>query len=196
MRLADILSQMTVHGMPAMQRYFTMRPADHIGQLLYAFYLFDAGRNDSAFVMATAAAEDSVQRDRAAEVMYGVGARAFQAAGNDTVPATSAPRLDTALLALGRAKAAAADELRPRIQLVLGYAQLTRARDLVQVVARNHQCPAAMQLDTLVTQATENLHGGFAVDSTRVAPILATILPDYQTRTAALLHQACPAPHP
>jgi tetratricopeptide (TPR) repeat protein len=193
LRLATIYRQTrdTAHGMPAIQRYYTLRPADHVGQLLYAFYLYDAGRNDSALAMATAAAEDSAQRDRAAEVEYGVGARSLQLASADTVRAHQMGHVDTALIALARAKADANDELRPRVQLVLGYAQLTRVAVLDQQAERNRSCAPAMALDSLVTSAADNLRAGLPLDSARVAPILEATIPQYRTRVTALVRQVC-----
>lgn len=193
LRLATMYRQQhdTAHGMPAIQHYYTLRPADHIGQLLYAFYLYDVGRNDSALAMATAAAEDSAQRDRAAEVMYGVGARSLQLASTDTVRAHQMGHVDTALIALSRSKAGATDELRPRVQLVLGYAQLTRVAVLDQQAEHNRACAPAMVLDSLVTQASENLRAGLSLDSTRVAPILDSTIPQYRTRVTALVRQVC-----
>jgi tetratricopeptide (TPR) repeat protein len=193
LRLATIYRQQrdTAHGMPAIQHYYTLRPADHVGQLLYAFYLYDTGRNDSALAMATAAAEDSAQRDRAAEVMYGVGARSLQLASTDTVRAHQMGHVDTALIALSRAKAGSTDELRPRIQLVLGYAQLTRVAVLDQQAEHDRACAPAMVLDSLVTQASENLRAGLPLDSIRVAPILDATIPQYRTRVTALVRQVC-----
>lgn len=193
LRLATLYRQQrdTTHGMQAIQHYYTLRPADHVGQLLYAFYLYDAGRNDSALAMATAAAEDTAQRERASEVMYGVGARSLQLASTDTVHAHQVGHVDTALIALSRAREAASDELRPRVQLVLGYAQLTRVAVLDQQAERNRACEPARQLDSLVTQAAENLRAGIALDSARVAPILDGSIPQYRTRVNALVRQVC-----
>jgi len=193
LRLATLYRQQrdTAHGMPAIRHYTALRPADHVGQLLFAFYLYDAGLNDSALAMAISASEDSTQRDRASEVMYGVGARSLQLASSDTVRAHQMGHVDTALIALSRARAGAAPEILPRVQLVLGYAQLTRVAVLDQQAERNRQCDPARQLDSLVTQATENLRAGVALDSARVTPILDTTIPQYRTRVTALVRQVC-----
>ncbi len=194
LRLATLYRQQrdtTTRGMQAIRRFSALRPADHVGQLLFAFYLYDAGMNDSALAMAIAAAEDSTQRDRAAEVMYGVGARSLQLASSDTVRAHQVGHVDTALIALSRSRAAAAPEMLPRVQLVLGYAQLTRVAVLDQQAEHNRQCDPARQLDSLVTQAAENLRAGVALDSARVTPILDTTIPQYRTRVTALVRQVC-----
>jgi len=193
LRLATLYRQQhdTARGMPAIRHYNALRPADHVGQLLFAFYLYDANLNDSALVMAIAAAEDTTQRDRAAEVMYGVGARSLQLASTDTVRAHQMGHVDTSLIALSGARAMAADELRPRVQLVLGYAQLTRVAALDQEAEHNRACAPAMVLDSLVTQAAENLRAGVTLDSARVTPILDGTIPQYRTRVAALVRQVC-----
>jgi hypothetical protein len=193
LRLATLYRQQhdTARGMQAIRHFNALRPADHVGQLLFAFYLYDANLNDSALVMAIAAAEDSTQRDRAAEVMYGVGARSLQLASSDTVRAHQTGHVDTSLIALSRARPIATDELRPRVQLVLGYAQLTRVAALDQEAEHNRVCAPAMVLDSLVTQAAENLRAGVALDSARVTPILDSTIPQYRTRVAALVRQVC-----
>ena len=182
LRLANLYQQQndTTRGIAAIRRYVALRPADRTGLFLYSVFLFNTGQNDSALVLATEATRDSSLRERAGEVLFGVGARML----NDS-------KADTAVLALSRAQTTVATELRPRVSLFLGYAQLGRLAALDQVAEQNRACEPAMQLDSLLSQAADNLRAGIALDSARVAPILEVTVPQYRVRTAAMVSQYC-----
>lgn len=181
-RLASVYQQRadTARGLEAIRRYVALRPSDPTGRFLHAVFLYYVGQNDSALVSASEAVQDSLNRERASEVLFGIGARALQASNTDT-----------ALLALTRAQAGISTELRPRLALFLGYAQMQRVAVLDQLAEQNRQCDAAMQLDSLVVLASQNLTEGMALDSARVAPIVNQTLPAYRTRAGALVSQVC-----
>ena len=187
LRLASIYQQQadTARGLQAIRRYVALRPADRIGQYLYSVYLFNTGHNDSALVFATEAVQDTSIRERAGEVLFGVGARMLQA-----------EKSDSAVLALSRAQTTVAAELRPRVALFLGYAQLAYAATIDRQAEQNRACEPAMRLDSIVTQAATNLEAGMMLDSARVAPILTNTIPQYRQRTAAMVSQYCRARRP
>jgi hypothetical protein len=183
----------TARGMQAIQRYIALRPTDRAGQYLYAVYLYDVGRADSAAALAAEAAQDSTNRDNAAVILFNIGARAFQAAQDTSAAAQPhhAEKLDLAIRALSRAQPIAPSELVPRTGLFLGYAQLMRVAALDHEAEANHACPAAQQLDSLLTRAGDNLRTGVALDSVRVTAILTNTMPQYRERARALVNQIC-----
>jgi tetratricopeptide (TPR) repeat protein len=170
----------TARGIAAIRRYVALRPTDRLGLFLYSVFLFNTGQNDSALVFASEAARDSVLQERAGEVLFGVGARMLNAS-----------KADTAVLALSRAQTTVAVELRPRVALFLGYAQLSRLAAIDQQAEQNRACEPAMRLDSLLNMAAENLRAGAALDSARVAPILDRTIPQYRVRSAAMVSQYC-----
>ena len=170
----------TTRGVAAIQRFVALRPNDRAGQFLYAVFLFNLQRNDSALVLALQTLQDSALRESAAEILFGVGARALQAS-----------KTDTAMMALPLALQHAAPELRPRISLFLGYAELGHIAAMDQLAERGRDCAIAQRLDTLVTSASRHLEAGATLDSARVAPIVNTTLPQYRTRAAAMVSQYC-----
>jgi Flp pilus assembly protein TadD len=181
-RLAGSYQQQndTTRGIAAIRRYIALRPTDRTGLYLYSYFLFITGQNDSALVFATEAARDSSLQERAGEVLFGVGARMLQAS-----------KADTAVLALSRARTTVTAELQPRVSLFLGYAQLSRFAEIYQQSEPNRACEPAMRLDSLLSQAAENLRAGAALDSARVAPIIEGTIPQYRVRTAAMVSQYC-----
>lgn len=181
-RLASYYQQQrdTTRGVAAIQRYLSLRPTDRQGMFLYAVFLFNLQRNDSALVLALQTVQDSALQTNSAEILFGVGARALQA-----------NQVDTAMLALPAALANSAPDLRPRISLFLGYAELGHIAALDQQAERNRACDIAQRLDTLVTSAAEHLSAGIALDSARVAGIVGGTLPQYRQRSAAMVGQYC-----
>ena len=181
-RLASSYQQQndTTRGIAAIRRYVALRPTDRLGLFLYSVFLFNTGQNDSALVLATEATRDSSLQERAGEVLFGVGARMLQAS-----------KADSAVLALSRAQTTVTAELRPRVSLFLGYAQLGRLAAMDQQAEQNRACEPAMRLDSLLNQAAENLRAGAALDSARVAPILEGTIPQYRVRSAAMVSQYC-----
>ena len=182
LRLASYYQQQrdTTRGAEAIHRYVALRPDDPTGQFVFSVFMYDLSRNDSALAFATRAAGDSANRERASEVLFGIGARAL-----------TAGRADTAMLALSRAQSGVAPELRPRVSLFLGHAQLQGVAALDQRAERNRDCDAASGLDSLLSVAATNLEAGLALDSARVAPILNSTIPQYRQRSAALVRQVC-----
>ncbi len=183
----------TARGLAAIQHYRTLRPADPAGTYLYAVYLYDTGRYDSATTLASEAARDSTNRETASVMLFNIGARTFQAAQDTSAAAREqqAARLDLAARALSSAQAIAAPDLAPRVGLFLGYAQLMKVAVLDHEAEANRQCPAAQALDTLLTHAGENLRVGLALDSARVTGIVSSTLPQYRERARALVTQIC-----
>jgi hypothetical protein len=195
LRLASVYRQQrdTTKGLQAIERYAQLRPDDRAGQYLHAIFLYDLGRNDSAVYFATAAAQDSANREQAGVILYNIGARTFQAA-QDTAAAArphQAARLDLAITALANAKPIAAPDLTPRISLFLGYAQLQKVAALDQQAEQNRACAPAQALDSLLTRAAENLRGGQALDSARVTPIINSTIPQYRVRAQGLVNTIC-----
>jgi hypothetical protein len=182
-----------VRGLQAIQRYRELRPADVAGQYLYAVYLYDVGRYDSAATMAAEAARDSTNRESAAVILFNIGARTFQAA-QDTAAAArvhQVERLDLAIRALAGVQPIASPELVPRVGLFLGYAQLMKVAALDHEAEANRSCPSAQALDTLLTRAADNLRVGIALDSARVTGIVTNTVPQYRDRARALVNQVC-----
>jgi len=184
LRMANWYQQQrdTTRGAAAIRRYVALRPEDHTGQFLFSVFLFDLGQNDSALAFAAEAAVDTANRERASQVMFGVGARMLLAG-----------RHDTAAVVLARALEGAAAELRPRVSLFLGHAHLGRIPRLDSLAERGRACAPAMRLDSAVTLAASNLEAGLALDSARVAPILASTIPQYRQRITAMVNQFCGA---
>jgi len=170
----------TTRGIAAIRRYVALRPTDRLGLFLYSVFLFNTGQNDSALVLATEAARDSMLQERAGEVLFGVGARMLNAS-----------KADTAVIALSRAQPIVATELRPRVSLFLGYAQLSLLAAVDQQAEQNRACEPAMRLDSLLNRAADNLRAGIALDSARVTPILEGTVPQYRVRSAAMVSQYC-----
>jgi tetratricopeptide (TPR) repeat protein len=183
----------TAKGMAAIQHYLSLRPDDRSGQYLYAVYLYDVGRADSAVVMAAEAAQDSTNRESAAVILFNIGARAFQAAQDTTAAARvhQMEKLDLAIGALSRMQPIAPPELAPRAGLFLGFAQLMKVAALDHEAEANRACAPAQQLDTLLTLAGANLRLGVALDSARVTGILTNTMPQYRDRARALVNQIC-----
>lgn len=183
----------TARGLSAIQHYVALRPDDRAGQYLYAVYLYDTGRADSAVVYASEAAQDSVNRENASVILFNIGARAFTAS-QDTSAAGRAQvgeRVDLAVNALSRVVPIASPELAPRAGLYLGFAQLMKVAQLDHEAESNHACPSAQALDTLLTRAADHLRLGVSLDSARVSSILNSTIPQYRDRARALVHQAC-----
>ena len=181
-RLASYYQQQrdTTRGVQAIQRYIALRPTDRQGLFLYAVFLFNLQRNDSALVLALQTVQDSALRTNSAEILFGVGARALQANS-----------IDTAMLALPTALENVTPDLRPRVSLFLGYAELGNIAALDGQAERNRACDIATRLDTLVTTAARHLEAGMALDSARVAGIVNGTLPQYRQRSAAMVTQYC-----
>ncbi len=183
----------TARGLTAIQHYVALRPTDRAGQYLYAVYLYDVGRSDSAVVYASEAAQDSVNRENVSVILFNIGARAFTAS-QDTSAAGRAhqgEKVDLAVDALSRVIPIASPQLAPRAGLYLGFAQLMKVAALDHEAEANHSCPSAQALDTLLTRAGENLRLGVPLDSARVTGILNSTIPQYRERARALVGQAC-----
>jgi len=181
-RLASAYQQQndTTRGIAAIRRYVALRPTDRLGLFLYSVFLFNTGQNDSAMVLATEAARDSSLQERAGEVLFGIGARMLNAG-----------KADTAVLALSRAQTTVTAELRSRVSLFLGHAQLQRFATVYQTAERERACEPAQRLDSLLSQAAENLRVGAALDSARVAPILETSIPQFRRNAETMVTQYC-----
>jgi Tfp pilus assembly protein PilF len=195
LRLASVyrMQRDTTKGLQAIERYAQLRPDDHAGQYLHAVFLYDLGRMDSAIVYAAAAAQDSANQEQASVILFNIGARALQSS-QDTSAAGRAQmgaRLDQSILALTRARPIAGPDLAPRVALFLGYAQLQKVAVLDQEAEQNRACTAAQALDSLLTQAGDNLRAGQALDSARVTPIVNNTLPQYRVRALALVNTIC-----
>jgi tetratricopeptide (TPR) repeat protein len=180
LRLASLLrpAHDTTRGMAAIQHYLGMRPDDGAGKYLYGVYLYDVGRYDSAVTLAAEAARDSVNRE----------------AAQDTAEAErehQGERLDLAISALSAVQPVASEELAPRVGLFLGYAQLLKVARLDHEAEADRNCASAQALDTVLTQAGENLRTGLALDSARVSGVLTNTIPQYRDRARALVNQVC-----
>ncbi len=183
----------TVRGMRAIQRYVALRPSDRSGLYLYAVYLYDVERTDSATVLAAEAAQDSTNRENASVILFNIGARAFTASQDTTAAARAhqGEKIDLAITALSRVMPIASPELAPRAGLYLGFAQLMKVAALDHDAESNRACPSAQALDTLLTRAGDNLRVGVALDSARVSSILNSTIPQYRDRARALVSQVC-----
>jgi hypothetical protein len=161
-------------------------------------YLYDVGRYDSAVTLAAEAARDSVNRESASVILFNIGARSFQAA-QDTAEAARAhqgEQLDLAIRALSAVQPVASEELTPRVGLFLGYAQLLKVARLDHEAEAERNCASAQALDTVLTQAGENLRTGLALDSARVSGVLTNTIPQYRDRARALVNQVCGSRRP
>lgn len=183
----------TAKGLTAIQHYVALRPADRSGQYLYAVYLYDVGRSDSAVVYAAEAAQDSVNRENASVILFNIGARAFTASQDTSADgrAHQNEKVDLAVNALSRVMPIASPQLAPRVGLYLGFAQLMKVAALDREAETNRSCPSAEALDTLLTRAGENLRVGVPLDSARVSGILNSTIPQYRDRARALVGQVC-----
>ena len=183
----------TARGMRAIQRYVSLRPTDRAGLYLYAVYLYDVERVDSATVLAAEAAQDSTNRENASVILFNIGARAFTAA-QDTTPearARQGEKIDLAINALTRVMPIASPQLAPRAGLYLGFAQLMKVAALDHEAEANRACAPAQALDSLLTRASDNLRIGVPLDSARVTGILTSTIPQYRDRARALVSQIC-----
>lgn len=151
----------TATGFPAIRRYRTLKPDDRVGALLYAEFLYAAGQNDSAAILAVQASPDSSLRHLASVMLYNAGGNLLQAS-----------KFDTAARVLQQGRDIAAEQDRPRFELLLGIARLRLLQPLYNEAATNNDCRKAPVADSMITDVIHLETAGGAADSSMANQVL------------------------
>ena len=142
-------------GLAEIRHYRSLRPADPVGELVYARYLYDMGSFDSAGTMAeAAAATDTAIRRPAAIMLYNAGAHYLETAKADSAEP---------LLEAGRTLADSADK--PRYALLIGVAKLKLFQAFYNDAARHGDCHKAPTADSMLTEVVHLINLGAAEDT-------------------------------
>ena len=142
-------------GLDEIRHYRSLRPADPMGELVYARYLYDMGSFDSAGTMAeAAAATDTAIRRPAAIMLYNAGAHYLETAKADSAEP---------LLEAGRTLADSADK--PRYALLIGVAKLKLFQVFYNDAARHGDCHKAPTADSMLTEVVHLINRGAAEDT-------------------------------
>jgi len=145
----------TAAGLADIRHYRALRPADPMGALVYARYLYDMGSYDSAGTMAeAAAASDSAMHRPAAVLLYNAGAHYLETAKADSAEP---------LLEAGRTFADSADK--PRYALLIGVAKLKLFQVFYNDAARHGDCHKAPAADSMLTAVVQLINSGAAEDT-------------------------------
>jgi len=183
----------TTGAVDAVRSYLGLLPNDPRGNIFLATLLLSQGQYDSALARAVAAGQaDSLQRDRASQVLFNIGARKLQP-----------PQPDYAAGAdiLGRAKEWASRQNAPRIAYYLGEAQLqlaiaadNEAQAASTPAQAQARCDAARREADLVNQVEANITAGGRTSPERAQSILTQAVPAFRQRATAFQRQArCPS---
>jgi len=177
LRVATLLRSRgdTGQGLVAIRRFHTLQPDDHLGQAVFALYLYDIGQNDSAVAFAHAAAADSAMHQYASMVFLRVGARMLQAKQYDR----AAQVLDE-----GRGITPAGLN-RMRYTHYLGLANLMRIPTIYNDATQKKDCAEGRMADSLLTSVDQDIRATAQLDSAQAAQILTTYVPQLRQRIDA-----------
>ena len=184
----------TTGAVTAIRGFLEREPNSGPGHLVYASYLYELAQYDSAYARALLAERaDSTLRPNLAGILFGVGARRYQARD-----------ADGAVEALTRAKtwgATAPRRTQGQIAFFLGAAQfmLVQVADSVATAssARDQaqaRCDAARRIADLINEVEANVTAGGSTSPEAAQQILTQAVPAYRQRAQAFSRQArCPS---
>jgi len=184
----------TTGAVTAIRGFLERDPNSAPGHLVYASYLYELGQYDSAYARALLAERaDSVLRPNLSGILFGVGARRYQARD-----------ADGAVEALTRAKAwgvTAPRRTQGQIAFFLGAAQfmLVQTADSVANASSGRdqtqaRCDAARRIAELINEVEVNITAGGSTSPDAAQQILTQAVPAYRQRAQAFSRQArCPS---
>lgn len=180
LRLATLLRARgdTAGGLAAIQKFRTLQPDDRLGAAVYALYLYDQGKMDSAVALARRAATDTMLRSYAWPVYLRVGAHLLQAKD-----------LEKASQVLEEGRNIAPEGRRKQFSLYLGYSNVQRLAPLYTDAAQKKDCREARLVDSLITTVDRDMHESIALgDSAQMTQIITTVLPQFRSRVGEILN--------
>jgi tetratricopeptide (TPR) repeat protein len=181
LRLATLLRSRgdTGQGLAAIRRFRALQPDDKLGAAVYALYLFDAGKNDSAVVLARQAAQDTSLQQYASMVYLRVGARLVSTKQFDSAAAVLAEGLPITPSGLNH----------QRFVFYLAHANLQRIPPMFTDAAQKHDCDETRTVDSLLVSVDSSFHQTMALDSVQTSQIITNILPQLRERVDQLKAQ-------
>lgn len=172
----------------AIHKAVTLLPNDRLANGLYAGWLYQNNRIDSALARAAIAAQDSSYQSFAANLHFEAARQALRR--RDVAKARAA-------LTTGRQWAT--PEQRPGYAYLMGRVELLHASTILAAIETTPNCDSARLVDTVLASAQRNLTEGASFDTTGAPMFLTQVLPNYRTQATNAVQSSCqaaPAPRP
>ena len=160
-------------GMDAIRHYHALQSDNKMGDAVFSLYLSDAGQNDSALALASAALGDTTLREYVSVVYLRVGAHLVQA-----------KQYEQAAAALNTGRNLAVPGSHARFSLYLGIANLQRAVPLYNDAIEKKNCDEGKAVDSILATVDRDLHESMSLDSALVTHILTDMLPGFRQKAS------------